>query len=194
MPTELTTLNFEQTLIGITDLLPLATQQINHIDLLRNFLTSPNDLSFIRSAQWPALSSSTSNESRLLDVPLSEFSDRLGQVIKAFLFGSFTNSTKYLTSSAVLPNNTFGHAQLQTNLLSSIQNLSTTLSASGNVTLAEEVYICHYHWLIPFLKSALAILFSAIAAAIFSRLTKTRDYLGYISSVVLESQYTGEPK
>lgn len=197
MPTELTSFSFGQTITGLSALLPNATQQINHIDLLQNYIVNPDDTTFIQSSQWPAFSpssNSSNNESRFLNTSLKDFGNRFGQVMNAFLFGSFPNSTEFLTASSALPNNTSGRASSQTNLLSSIQNLTATFTVPANITSQQEVYICHYSWLGAFVGAALAIPLAAIAAAILSRMTKARDYLGYVSSIVRESQYGGMPK
>jgi hypothetical protein len=194
MPTELTYLSFSQIFTGLSALLPNSTQQINHIDLLQNYIANPDDSTFIQSAQWPALSTSSSNnESRFLDLPLNDFGIRLGQVINAFLFGSMQNSTEFLTGSSAIPQNS-GPATDDGDLVSAIQNQTASFTVPTNITSQQEVYVCSFSWLGAYLAAALAIPLAAIAAAILHRLTKARDYLGYVSSVVRESQFAGMPK
>jgi hypothetical protein len=193
VPTELTYLSFGQFLNGLTELLPVTTQQINHIDLLQNYIANPDDDTFIQSTQWPTYSSSSTNrESRFLDLPLEDFGVRLGQVINAFLFGSMLNSTEYLThSSPLLDNST---AVDYSDLIFAIQNQTSTLTVPGILTSPILIYSCSYYWLAAFVASSLVLPFSALAAAVFHRLNKAGDYLGFVSSIARESQFAGVPK
>ena len=193
MPTELTYLSFSQIFTGLSSLLPNTTQQINHIDLLQNYIAYPYDSPFIQSSQWPALSASSNNESRFLDLPLEDFGARLGQIINSFLFGSMQNSTEFLTGSSAIPQDS-GPATDDGDLVSAIQNETVTFTVPTNVTTQQDVYVCSFPWLGAYLAAALAMPLAAIAAAILHRLTKAREYLGYVSSVVRESQFAGMPK
>lgn len=94
--TQPTYLSFSQTFSGLSALLPNATQHINHIDLLQNYLADPDNDTFIKSAQWPIFSN---NESRSLDLSLEDFGTRLGQPINTYLFGSMHNSTGRILAS-----------------------------------------------------------------------------------------------
>lgn len=194
MPIELTYLSFSQTFTGIGALLPNSTQQINHIDLLQNYIANPDDNTFIQSAQWPAFSPNpNNNESRFLDLSLEDFGIRLGQVINTFLFGSILNSTEFLTGSSPLPGNN-GAATDDGDLVSAIQNQTATFTVPTNVTSEVEVHVCSYPWIGAFVAATLALPLSAIAAAILHRQTHARDYLGFVSSIARESQFAGMPK
>ncbi|KAG0649050.1 hypothetical protein D0Z07_4744 [Hyphodiscus hymeniophilus] len=194
MPTQLTYLSFGQIFTGLSALLPETTQQLNHVDLLQNYITNPDDNQFIQSAQWPSASpNSTENgESRFLTLPLEDFGSRLGQVINAFLFGSTLNSPEILTHSTPLPNLT--PATQDDDLVALIQNLTSTFTVPANITSHAQVYVASYPWLITYLISSLTLPFSALAAAILSRLSKAPDYLGFVSSIARESQYAGVPR
>ena len=196
MPTQLTYLSFSQTFTGLSanlSGLPDATPQLNYIDPLQNYIANPNDNTFIQSAQWPALSpNGTSEESRFLDLPLEDFAVRLGQLINAFLFGSMLNSTEFLTGSSKFPSTATSISD--EDLITSIRNQTATLMVPADITSHSEIYTISYPWLASYLVSCLAIPLSAITAAILSRLTKTRDYLGFVSSIARESQYARLPK
>jgi hypothetical protein len=193
MPGQLTYLSFSQTFTGLSALLPRSTQQHNHIDLLQNYITNPDNNTFIQSAQWPAFTpNASSNESRFLSLPLEDFGARLGQLINTFLFGSTLNSTSFLTGSSTLPNTTA--ATDDGDLESLIQNQTATFVVPANITSSAEVYVCSYPWMAVFVACSLVLPLAALAAAILSRLTEARDYLGFVSSIAHESQFAGMPK
>jgi hypothetical protein len=103
------------------------------------------------------------------------------------------NSTSYLTgeaSSMPLQEATTDPAVISTLL----KALSPSLTLPTNTTLpGSDTYAISIPFLTLFLLASLMIPLSAIISLILSRLTLTRDYLGYVSSLARESQYVEFP-
>jgi hypothetical protein len=192
MPNTLTLLSYPQVFNGLSSLLPRSTQNQNHIDLFQNYLTNPLSNTFIQSTPWPSYTTPPT-ESRLLNISLQDFSSRLGSLINAFMQGSMMDSTSYLTDSASsLP--TSEVATSPTAMAAQIAALSPTLAIFTNSTLpGDEIYSVSWPYLSLFLLSALIIPLAAFISLILSRLTLSRDYLGFVSSLARESQYVTFP-
>jgi hypothetical protein len=197
-PSALTSLSFSSVLKGISELLLLSISSLSGVDTMQNYIVSPLDNNFIQSAQMPrdAITPATSNlsspetESRFLDIPLEDFSIRLSQVLNTYLQGSTMNSTAYLTGSA-LPSSS-NVATTPSKLASLIR--SPFIAVPANTTQLVEVYSTSYAWTTIFVLSNTLLLAAAITAAILSRLTLTRDYLPYVSSLLRESQFSSMPR
>ena len=192
MPNTLTLLSYPQVFNGLSSLLPRSTQQQNHVDLFQNYLSNPLSNTFIQSAPWPSFTTPPS-ESRLLSISLQDFSDRLGSLINAFMQGSMMNSTSYLTGDAsTLPKSRVATSPAA--IAAQLAALSPTLTISTNSTLPGiEIYSVSWPYLSLFLLSALIIPLAALASLILARLTLSRDYLGFVSSLARESQYVTFP-
>jgi hypothetical protein len=198
MPTTLTSLSFSSVFSGLSELLPLSIQKLSGVDTMQNYIVSPLDNNFIQSARMPRLgiTSTTSNisssatESRFLNLPLEDFSVRLAQILNTYLQGSTLNSTTYLTSSA-LSASPKSVAMTPSALSSQIRNASITVPA--NTTALVQIYSASYPWITVSLISTTLLLAAAITAAIISRLTLTREYLPYVSSLLRESQFSSMP-
>ncbi|TVY88600.1 hypothetical protein LAWI1_G007996 [Lachnellula willkommii] len=193
-PSTITSLGFGSVFNSLSELLPLSTPKLSGVDTMQNYIVSPLDNSFIESTQMPrtTITPATSNisspetESRLLDLPLEDFSIRLSQILNTYLQGNTQNSTTYLTGSSLPLSSTI--ATTSSELASQIKNPSITVSA--NTTQLVEVYSTSYPWVIIFVLSNTILLLAAIAAALLSHLTLTRDYLPYVSSLLRESQFS----
>lgn len=187
-PTTLTLLSFTQALLGISGLLPASTAQFNHIDLLQNYIVNPNSNNFISSTQY---ASDSNQESRFLHLPLPEFSIRLSQVINTFFMGSMLNSTSYLTRefSPIVSS-----TSVSKNLDAQLQNVPSVLTTMGADTLIYPTFSMSIAFLTLFILATTAMLLAAIAAAILSRKTKCRQYIGYVSSLFRESDKTEFPR
>ncbi|TVY75912.1 hypothetical protein LSUE1_G010143, partial [Lachnellula suecica] len=191
----LTPLSFSTVLDGLSEFLPLATQKLSGVDTMQNYIVSPLDNNFIQSTKAPglAITPATSNistpetESRFLELPLSDFSTRLSQIINTYLQGSTLDSTTYLTGSA-LPSSPNPVAATPSEVSAQIQNPFITVPA--NSTQLVLIYTASYPWLAISLLSTTLLLAAALTAAIISRLTLTRDYLPYVSSLLCESQFS----
>jgi hypothetical protein len=192
MPTTLTLMSYPQVFNGLSSLLPRATQQLNHIDLLQNYLEQPLSNSYIQSTPWPSFSTPPT-ESRLQNISLDVFSDRLGSLINAFLHGAQLNSTTYLTGDASqLPHQA---ATTDPSIMSAqIAALSPSLTLPTNTTIpGPDTYTISIPFLTLFLFASLLIPLSALLSAIFSHQTLTYDYLGYVSSLARESRHVEFP-
>jgi hypothetical protein len=103
------------------------------------------------------------------------------------------NSTPYLTgeaSSMPLQEATTDPAVISTQL----KTLSPSLTLPTNTTLpGSDTYTISIPFLALFLLASLMIPLSAIISLILSRLTLSRDYLGYVSSLARESRYVEFP-
>jgi hypothetical protein len=192
MPNTLTLFSYPEVFNGLSSLLPRSTQQLNNIDLIQNYLANPLSNSFIQSALWPSFTTPPT-ESRLLNISLQDFGDRLGSLINAFMQGSIINSTSYLTGdSSTLPSQQA--ATSPTALTAQISSLSPALTITTNSTLpGTEIYTVSWPFFSLFLFSSLMIPLAALISFILSRLTLSRDYLGYVSSLARESQYVTFP-
>ncbi|KAE9370142.1 hypothetical protein N431DRAFT_492303 [Stipitochalara longipes BDJ] len=192
MPSTLTLMSYPQVFNGLSSLLPRSTQQLNHIDLLQNFLEQPLSNAYIQSTPWPSFSTPPT-ESRLLNISLRDFGDRLGSLINAFLHGAQMNSTTYLTGDASsLPEQQF--ATTPSEMSAQIKSLSPSLALLTNTTLpGAEHFAISIPFLTLFLFASVIIPLAAITSLILSRLTLSRDYLGYVSSLARESRYVTFP-
>ncbi|KAH8746743.1 hypothetical protein BGZ57DRAFT_935843 [Hyaloscypha finlandica] len=192
MPNTLTLMTYPQVFNGLSSLLPRSTQQLNHIDLLQNYLEQPLSNSYIQSTPWPSFTSPPT-ESRLQNISLQDFGDRLGSLINAFLHGAQLNSTTYLTGEAhSLPQQQL--ATTPSSMSAQIKALSPSFTLLTNSTIPG---LDHYSISIPFLAlfllASLVIPLSALVSMILSRVTLSRDYLGCVSSLARESRYVEFP-
>lgn len=192
VPNTLTLMSYPQVFNGLSSLLPRSTQQLNHIDLFQNYLEQPLSNSYIQSTPWPSFSTPPT-ESRLLNISLQDFGDRLGSLINAFLHGAQMNSTTYLTgeaSSLPVQAATTDPAMMNRQLKALLPSLTIPTSST---TQGPETYTISIPFLTLYLFASLMIPLSAIVSLILSRLTLSRDYLGYVSSLARESRYVEFP-
>jgi hypothetical protein len=187
-PVSLTYMSFKEVFLGISELLSQSYQTINGIDLLQNYLFSPNDNAFIQNTRYAKTSE---DESRFGDVDLGLFGERLGAVLNTFLQGSQLNASLFLTGSDLPSPET--PATTNSSFLSGIQAVSPILTIPGDSTTNERVFAVSYIWLGLFLGATTAMLLSAIAAAVLSHLTILPQYLNSVSSLVRESGNVGMP-
>ncbi|KAL2075493.1 hypothetical protein VTL71DRAFT_436 [Oculimacula yallundae] len=188
MPTTLTSFSILSTFLSLTALLPFTTPSSNSIDLMQNYLVNPFSNDFIQSTPIVSQSptSSDTNESRLLSVPLKDISHRLSQIINTFIQGSLLNAPSYLKhDTPPIPASTKSNTS---SLLSAqISTSPQTLTVPSKVTIITNVFSISWIWASLFLFSTLIMLLSALIAAIISRQTLTRQYLGSVSSLCRES-------
>jgi hypothetical protein len=187
-PISLTYMSFKEVFLGISELLSQSYQTINGVDLLQNYLFSPNDNAFIQSTRYAKTSEL---ESRFDDVDLGLFGERLGAVLNTFLQGSQLNASLFITGSDLPSPET--PAITNASFLSGIPAVSPVLTIPGNSTTNEIVFAASYIWLGLFLGATTAMLLSAIAAAVLSHLTILPQYLNSVSSLVRESGNVGMP-
>jgi hypothetical protein len=189
----ITSFSIIQTFLGLSSGLANTTRDLNNIDLMQNYIFNPSSNTFIQSAPWPAFDpSSTTGESRFLDLPLQDFGTRLGQIINTFLQGSIANSTQFLTGDTVLTPLTTPTPN-DSQIYTQIQALSPTIAIQANTTTASEIYTISWPYLSVFLLATAILPVSVFVSAILSRQTLMRDYLGYVSSLARESQFMDTP-
>jgi len=192
LPNTLTLMSYPQVFNGLSSLLPRSTQQLNHIDLFQNYIEQPLSNSYIQSTPWSSFSTPPT-ESRLLNISLQDFGDRLGSLINAFFHGAQMNSTTYLTgeaSSLPVQAATIDPALMVKQLKALLPSLTIPTSST---TSGPETYTISIPFLTLYLFASLMIPLSAIVSLILSRLTLSRDYLGYVSSLARESRYVEFP-
>jgi hypothetical protein len=189
----ITSFSIYQIFLGLSSGLPNTTRDLNHVDLMQNYIFNPSSNTFIQSAPWPRFdTSSATNESRFLDLSLQDFGSRLGQIINTFLQGSIANSTAFLTGDTVLTPLTTPTPD-DSQIYTQIQSLSPTIAIQANTTTIEQIYTISWPYLSIFLLATTILPLSVLISAILSRQTLTRDYLGYVSSLARESQFVDTP-
>jgi hypothetical protein len=98
MPAEITYLSFPQVTLGLTALLPNTMPQSSAVDLLQNYIHDP--LSQTNLISGPTSISNNNGETPLQDIPLSDIEQRLSQILNAYIYASFWNSTPYITGAS----------------------------------------------------------------------------------------------
>ncbi len=198
MPAEITYLSFPQVTLGLAALLPNAMPQFSAVDLLQNYLYDP--LSQTNLISGPT-SISNNGETPLQDIPLPDIEQRLSQILNAYIYASFWNSTPYITGASLdgIEANLVGGNDAsflpatKADLTAMIQNQTAAFTVAGVQTNATMVYECVYPWVAVFLFANFMMLLAAVTSVYFSRRTIVPDYLGFISSLAKESPYIRMP-
>ncbi|KAH9220610.1 hypothetical protein DL95DRAFT_519913 [Leptodontidium sp. 2 PMI_412] len=197
-PPEITYLSFPQVALGLSALLPNSTPSFGAVNQFQNYLYDPLSQTNIISG---SNSLSNDGQSRLQDVPLKDFGDRLGQMLNAYIHASMWNSTPYITgasftgieSNLVGGNNASFMPASTVDLATMIQNRTAAFTISAAQTNESQVYFAFFPWLVIFLVSNLVMLLAAVVGVYYSRKTIVPDYLGFVSSLAKESPFIRMP-
>ncbi|KAE8446296.1 hypothetical protein EG329_012382 [Mollisiaceae sp. DMI_Dod_QoI] len=196
-PSAITPLSISTLFLGLSSYLPVATPQLNHVDIMQNYIFSPLNNAFIQSAQYPQFSSPSGGESRFLSLPLSDFGIRLGQILNTLLQGSTMNYTTYLTSSSSsFSNNTTTTTPLSSTpqaLTTQIQALSPLLTVPATTTHSHTTFTISYPWLALFLLSTTVLFLFGILSLLLTQITHLPSYLPYLSSLLRDSPHLSLP-
>jgi hypothetical protein len=206
MPDTLTWLSFPQIALSVTGLLPNSTPQFTVVSPIQSYLYEPfSQIDLVAADGTIAMDENRGISGLSLlnnQVPIPDFSDRLGQLVNAFIQGSQWNSTSYLIGASFNGINaietggnaaSFIPATTPGSLTSLIQNQTAAFTVPATLTLQRQIYRCSYPWAFALLLSSLGMLASSILSVIFSRITVVPDYLGYVSSLAKESPYVRMP-
>lgn len=139
--------------------------------------------------------------SPLYNISMQDFGSSLGQLINAWIQGSFYNSTLITTRSpfstlfqTVVTGNAASFVPSSDKDLSAlIQNQTAAFTVLTNSTSNMQLYACDFAWTGVFFLATTSMLFAAILGVVFNRMTVVPDYLGYVSSLAKESQYVRIP-
>jgi hypothetical protein len=195
-PSALTLLGFNGVVSGVSRLLPQSVRALDGVDILLNYLVSPNDNGFIQETRTPrsianSTGKATGTDARVLGVELQDFSTRLSQVVNAFLQGSLLDFPSFITGKEI----SLGEAATSPEvLLAAIRNRAPTITTPGTITGFVQTYVCVWAWAAVFILATITILLAAILTVIIRRKTLARDYLPYVSSLVRESQFVTMPR
>ncbi|KAF8855680.1 hypothetical protein BDZ45DRAFT_746277 [Acephala macrosclerotiorum] len=189
-PSAITPLSISNLFLGLSSYLPAATPQLNQVDIMQNYIFSPLDNAFIQSAQYP---SQTGGESRFLDLPLSDFSVRLGQIFNTLLQGSTLNATTYLTSSSSFQITNSTVAQTPQELTTQIQQSAPLLTVPSTTLLPTKQFSISWTWLSLFLLSTTLLLLCSLLSLLLSQITLLPSYLSYLSSLLRDSPHLSLP-
>jgi hypothetical protein len=121
----------------------------------------------------------------------------MGQLVNAWLHGSFYNSTLLMTGSpfsdlyqtAVAGNAASFVPTSDSDLTPMIRNQTSAFTVLANSTANVRIYHCDFAWTSIFFLATFAMLCAAILGVVFGRMTVVPDYLGYVSSLAKESRY-----
>ena len=201
-PPEITYLSFPDIVMGITNSLYNSTVSISAENPIQGFLydSSSNAEIFLEpssTGQYLASGAEIPFDSPLYHMSLTQFGDNLGQLVNAWLHGSFYNSTLIMTGAnftdlyqmALNGNAPSFVPATQEDLNAMIQNQTSAFTVVANATANVRIYYCDFGWTSIFFLATSAMLCSAILGVVFGRMTVVPDYLGYVSSLAKESQY-----
>ncbi|CZR66059.1 uncharacterized protein PAC_15960 [Phialocephala subalpina] len=185
-PSNITPLSISNLFLGLSSYLPAATPQLNHVDIMQNYIFSPLDNVFIQSAQYP---SQSNGESRFLDLPLADFGVRLGQIFNTLLQGSTINATTFLTSSSSFSATSFGVAQTPQDLTTEIQQSAPFLTVPSTTFLPTRIFTINWTWLSLFLLSTTLLLLCALLSLLLTQIILLPTYLTHLSSLLRDSPH-----
>lgn len=202
-PTELSYLSFLPIALGLTDSLYNSTSDQDSSDPIQGYLynSSSNANIFLQANLLDQVGVNGGNipfSSPLYDMSMVDFSHNLGQIVNAWLHGSFYNSTLILTGAPFTDlyqtddgtgNAPSFVAASDAGLTSLIQNQTSAFTVLAKSTAGVQIYYCDFAWTSLFLLACVSMLASAIVGVAFARKTVVPDYLGYVSSLAKESQY-----
>ena len=201
-PPEITYLSFPDIVMGLTNTLYNSTVQISAENPIQGFLynSTSNTEIFLEPAstsQYLPSGAVIPFDSPLYHMSLEQFGNNMGQLVNAWLHGSFYNSTLIMTGanfSALYQMALDGNAASfvpasRDDLSAMIQNQTSAFTVMANATANVRIYYCDFGWTSIFFLATSAMLCSAILGVVFGRMTVVPDYLGYVSSLAKESQY-----
>ncbi|CZS95419.1 uncharacterized protein RCO7_05733 [Rhynchosporium graminicola] len=197
-PPQITYLSFPRVALGLSALLPNSTPNFGAVNQFQNYLYDPFSQTNIISG---SNSLSSDGRSRLQDVSLKDFGDRLGQMLNAYIHASMWNSTPYITGASFkgIENNLVGGNAASflpastIDLTAMIQNQTAAFTVSADQINESQVYFAFFPWLIIFLFSNSVMLLAALVGVYYSRKTIVPDYLGFVSSLAKESPFIRMP-
>jgi hypothetical protein len=201
-PSTVTYLSFPQIALGLTNSLYNSTTVTTLASPIQSFLynLSSNAAIFLQTASIAQPDLDDSYISPLYNISMTDFGRRFGQIINAWIHGSFHNSSSIIIGSpfsSLLPDQ--GGTAVSfvpvsgTDLTTLIQNQTAGITVLANSTADKQIYLCNYAWTTVFFFASASMLFSAILGVVFSRKTAIPDYLGYVSSLAKESKYMRIP-
>ncbi|KUJ21601.1 uncharacterized protein LY89DRAFT_778016 [Mollisia scopiformis] len=190
----ITPLSISNLFRGLSSYLPAATPQLNHVDIMQNYIYSPLDNPFIQSAQYPLYTSPSGQESRFLNLSFTDFSIRLSQVLNAVLQGSTMNYTTYLTSSSSFSSSTSTISSTPSDLDTQIQLLAPTLSVPSTTTHQINTYKISPTYLTLFLLSTTFLLLTALLSLLLTQITLSpSSYINHLTSLLRDSPHLPLP-
>ncbi|KAL2063472.1 hypothetical protein VTL71DRAFT_5277 [Oculimacula yallundae] len=199
VPSTITYLSFPKVALGLSALLPNSTPNFGAVNQFQNYLYDPLSQTNIISGSNSL--SSNGEPSRLQDVSLKDFGDRLGQMLNAYVHASMWNSTPYITGASFtgIENNLVGGNDASflpastADLTAMIRNRTAAFTVSATQINESQVYFAFFPWLIVFLFSNFVMLLAAFVGVYYSRKTIVPDYLGFVSSLAKESPFIRMP-
>jgi hypothetical protein len=195
-PSALTLLGFNSVVNGLSELLPQTVRVLDGVDILLNYLVSPNDNEFIQAKKTPRYVANSSNvasgtDARVLGVELQDFSTRLSQLINAFLEGSLEDFPSFLAGKQLTTTEPATSPEV---LLAAVRSRTPGITTLGTVTSFVQTYVAVWAWTVVFIVAITAMLLAVILTAVIRQKTLARDYLPYVSSLVRESQFVTMPR
>jgi hypothetical protein len=195
-PSALTLLGFNSVVNGLSKLLPQTVRVMDGMDVLLNYLVSPNDNEFIQTEKTPRSIADSSKvasgaDARVLGVELQDFSTRLSQLVNAFLEGSLEEFPSFLTGKQLVTTEPATSPEV---LLAAIRNRNPSITTPGTITGFVQTYVTVWVWTVVFILAITTMLLAVILTAVIRQKTLARDYLPYVSSLVRESQFVTMPR
>jgi hypothetical protein len=201
-PSEITYLSFPEIALGLTNSLYNSTPNYDISNPIQGFLYNSSSDSEIfleppSTAQYLPSGQQAPFDSPLYHIPMLDFGYNIGQLVNAWLHGSFYNSTLLMTGApfsdlyqtAVTGNAASFVPTSDSDLTPMIQNQTSAFTVLANSTANVRIYHCNFAWTSIFFLANFAMLCAAILGVVFGRMTVVPDYLGYVSSLAKESQY-----
>jgi hypothetical protein len=201
-PSEVTYLSFPQIALGLTNTLYNSTAIYDVTNPIQGFLYNSSSDSAIflepaSTAQYLPSGDEIPFDSPLYHMPIKDFGNNLGQLVNAWIHGSFYNSTLVMTGApfsdlyqTFLEGNAASFVTASAkDLTALIQNQTSAFTVLANSTANVRIYHCDFGWTSIFFLATSAMLCSAVLGVVFGRMTVVPDYLGYVSSLAKESPY-----
>lgn len=201
-PSQITYLSFPQIALGLTNTLYNSTPIFDVTNSIQGFLydSSSDSSIFLEPAsrsQYLPNGDEIPFDSSLYHMSIDDFGHNLGQLVNAWIHGSFYNGTLLMTGAsfsdlyqtAVDGNAASFVPSSEKDLTSLIQNRTSAFTVLANSTANVRIYHCDFGWTSVFFLATSAMLCSAILGVVFGRMTVVPDYLGYVSSLAKESPY-----
>lgn len=195
-PNTITLLAFRDLAMSLSKYLPQSTPPSSGLDMMLNYLVKPRDIVYVQSTLHPYLQASVDDqESSIQNISLKGFEVNLGQVLNAYLFGSIFNATEYLTSGNF---NILDISKLKadeeisqspTILYEMMTAGKSTFAVAASQSTNTTVFAISVPWLSFLLLANSAMLLAALFSAYLTCKTRLPSYLGFVSTLVRESEY-----
>ncbi|KAH8596751.1 hypothetical protein B0O99DRAFT_619841 [Bisporella sp. PMI_857] len=198
-PTSITYLSFREVVFGVSALVPNLSPLADNNPAQRYLYDPFSTDSIIAGASSNLLGDQT--PLALENISLSDFGERLGQILNTFIYGSMYNTTAYTIGGSfdgMVDKLVGGNAASfvpasQAEIQEMIQNQTAAFTVPATLEAQIRIYKASFQWIGIFLFATSAMLFSAVGGVIFSRNTVVPDYLGYVSSLAKESPWVRMP-